>query len=228
MAPLSYLSTLFLSTVSTCLAEVAHLGAGSSVARWANHRPNIQNIQFLPPAGSSHTSHENDDLDLLDIVLVASVDGNFHALNRSTGHALWSMTDGATEPLVRTAHIVEDDAEQYIIEPQSGDIYVVSSPNAPLQRLPFSMSQLVDMSPFSFTGDEDKVFIGKKNTSLLVLELETGKIKSKISSEACLWDPPEEVDPFELDLDALEGGEESGKSTPREIYIGRTGVCNRL
>src|SRR5260221_9951087 len=53
--------------------------------------------------------------DLLDIVLVASVDGKFHALNRSSGHTLWSMSSIATttsvsapaslSPLIRTPHI---------------------------------------------------------------------------------------------------------------------------
>ncbi|EIN14494.1 hypothetical protein PUNSTDRAFT_80917 [Punctularia strigosozonata HHB-11173 SS5] len=224
MAPLRYLSTLALSTISACLADAVNVGPGSSVARRPRHvQPAIEDVHFLPPAGSSRTTSDGgDDLELTDVVLVASVDGSFHALNRSTGHALWSMAEGVMDPLVRTTHIAsEDDAEQYIIEPQSGDIYVISSPSAPLQRLPFSMSQLVDMSPFSFTGDEDKVFIGKKNTSLLVLEVETGRIKSKISSDACLWDA-EPVDSFELDLDALESGEENGRSTPSEIFVGRT------
>ncbi|KAL4251074.1 hypothetical protein AB1N83_013743, partial [Pleurotus pulmonarius] len=35
---------------------------------------------------------EHDQFDLLDIVLVAGVDGKFHAFNRSSGQAVWSMT----------------------------------------------------------------------------------------------------------------------------------------
>ena len=108
------------------------------------------------------------DYDLLDIILVASVDGKFHALNRTSGATLWSMSSFATTtsvsapsslaPLVRTQHVEQNPetdcindtpSETYIIEPQSGDIYVMSTPSSPLQRFPFSMSELVEISPFT-------------------------------------------------------------------------------
>src|SRR5258708_3857722 len=117
--------------------------------------------------------------ELLDIVLVASVDGKFHALNRTSGHTLWSMSSFATttsvsapsslSPLVRTSHptydpdLVDDhhdsseepQHETYIIEPQSGDIYVLHSPSSPLQRFPLSMSELVHLSPFTSVNKDD-------------------------------------------------------------------------
>ncbi len=61
--------------------------------------------------------------------------------------------------------------EVYIIEPQSGDIYILlptpsslktsssSSSSAslpPLRRFPFTVSQLVEMSPFSFTDRDTR------------------------------------------------------------------------
>jgi serine/threonine-protein kinase/endoribonuclease IRE1 len=139
-------------------------------------------------------------------------------------------------PLVRTTHvesdpdITDDDAanqELYIIEPQSGNIFVMASPTSPLQRLPFSMAQLVDMSPFSFPGDDDgRMFVGKKETSLLLIELETGKVKATLNSE-CPWNPFEDLQeraPNNLDLDELEsGGMPKEMSTPTEVFIGRTG-----
>lgn len=112
-----------------------------------------------------------------------------------------------------------------MIEPQSGDIYVMSSPDSPLQRLPFSMAQLVDMSPFSFSGDEDRrIFVGSKQTSLLLVELETGRIKATMDP-TCPWQGFEDLaDPQGIDLDELEGSEPSKvTSSPREVYIGRTG-----
>ena len=201
--------------------------------------------RFLSPVPASPSAEQEDGLALLDVVLVASVDGKFHALNRTSGELLWSMSSSASTPsqtsvpptlgpLVRTTHVESDpdltddddgpDQELYIVEPQSGDIYVMSSPRSPLQRLSLSMSQLVEMSPFSFSGDDERrVFVGKKETSLLMLELETGKIRASLNTE-CPWDPFEDlhvdVSP-DLDLDDLKDSTE--KSAPTEIHIGRTG-----
>jgi serine/threonine-protein kinase/endoribonuclease IRE1 len=134
-------------------------------------------------------------------------------------------------PLVSTKHLdvdpdIDDDPfthETYIVEPQSGDIYVTTSnsPTAPLQRLPFSMSQLVDMSPFSFGEADSRVFVGRKKTSILLIELETGRVKAVLDSE-CPWDDRNdstEQEVMDVDLDELEGQEH-----PHEILIGRTGT----
>ena len=184
--------------------------------------------------------------ELLDIVLVASVDGKFHALNRTSGHTLWSMSSFATttsvsapsslSPLVRTSHptydpdLVDDhhdsseepQHETYIIEPQSGDIYVLHSPSSPLQRFPLSMSELVHLSPFTSVNKDDvKVFVGRKETSLILMELETGRIKATLNAE-CPFIPDEYQDP-KIDLDELEGSKPP-ISAPTEVYIGRTGA----
>lgn len=201
-----------------------------------------QKYPLIPPLGSQHYgSQSSSDLESLDIVLLASIDGNLHALNRSSGTILWSMSSNspnspsAFAPLVRTQQAVitddeSDDSQQeyYVIEPQSGDIYVMSSKSEPLQRLPFSMSTLVDMTPFRLSGEEgSKIFIGRKETSLLLIELETGRIKQTISSE-CPWNDYE--DPFEdfreaeeaLDFDEQDGSRPPRPRRPTEVHIGRT------
>ena len=198
---------------------------------------------LIPPLGSQHyASQGSSNLELLNIVLLASVDGNLHALNRSTGTVLWSMSSDSHDspstlgPLVRTQQAVTldddgDDSQQeyYVIEPQSGDIYVMSSRSEPLQRLPFSMATLVDMTPFRPSGEEDsKIFIGTKETSLLLIELETGRIKQTISSE-CPWNEYE--DPFEdlkeaeeeLDFDEQDSSKPPKPRKPVEVFVGRTG-----
>ncbi|CAA7269916.1 unnamed protein product [Cyclocybe aegerita] len=203
--------------------------------------PFAANSRYAPI--SAETTPE--DYELLDIVLVASVDGKFHALNRTSGHELWSMSSFATTtsvsapsslaPLVRTSHpsvdalddLDDEDAprqETYIIEPQSGDIYVLHSPSSPLQRFPFSMQELVDLSPFTSANKEDtRIFVGEKKTSLLLIELETGKIKATLNSEC----PPifnldeKKEESGEIDLDELEGSKPA-MSAPTEVYIART------
>ncbi|KAJ7177973.1 hypothetical protein C8R46DRAFT_942898 [Mycena filopes] len=230
MAPLLYITAFLLTILVACCAEIVNL-----------RTPHHNNVQALsnPNPRDGPSPGPLGDSELLDIVLVASVDGKFHALNRSTGRALWSMASFASSstsqlstlaPLVRTSHIdhdpdLTDDTayqETYIIEPQSGDIYVMATPSSPLQRFPFTMSELIDMSPFSFAAaDDHRVFVGRKETSLLLVELETGNIKATINS-ACPWDPFEDLrDEDELDLDELDGSKPP-MSKPTEVFIGRT------
>ena len=59
------------------------------------------------------------------------------------------------------------------------------------------------------------MFVGRKETSFLLIELETGKIKATMNTE-CPWDPFDDED---VDLDELEGS----KPSPSEVFIGRTG-----
>ncbi|KAJ7704317.1 hypothetical protein B0H17DRAFT_8100 [Mycena rosella] len=232
MAPLFYFTAFLFTLILACCAEIVNLRTA--------HTSNVQSLSGPAAKRDGPTPDPLGDSELLDIVLVASVDGKFHALNRTTGHTLWSMASFASSstsvaqpstlaPLVRTRHLdhdpdLTDDGafqETYIIEPQSGDIYVMATPSSPLQRFPFSMSELVDMSPFSFAAaDDHRVFVGRKETSLLVVELETGTIKATIDSE-CPWDPFEDLRDEELDLDELDGTKPQ-ISKPTEVFIGRT------
>ncbi|KAI0683708.1 hypothetical protein BC835DRAFT_1423036 [Cytidiella melzeri] len=219
-------------------------------------QPPQRQITDLVPRHSVHNQQAHDQhpvapfdepFDLLDIVLVASVDGKLHALNRTSGDSLWSMSSPANTltsdvtplaPLVSTRHPTPDSndheagQEVYIIEPQSGDIYVLPTPTSPLQRLPLSMSQLVDLSPYSISGDDStKVFVGKKETSLVLLELETGRIKATLNSAECPWDPfedlsrdrdNEEEEAFEFLDDLDESRPRKVRSASTEVFIGRT------
>ncbi|KAH8990794.1 hypothetical protein EDB92DRAFT_723504 [Lactarius akahatsu] len=236
----SFLLFPVLSVLATALAETVTLRR--DVGLYEN---GLDTFHHTP---HGHSATADDALEVLNVVLVASVDGKFHALNRTTGGKLWSMpsspppssTQGASqtvpailEPLISTKHLdadpdLGDDSfahETYIVEPQSGDIYVTSSssPTAPLQRLPLSMTQLVERSPFSFGEADGRSFVGSKKTSILLLELETGRVKAALDSE-CPWDAWNdfsEQDVMDIDLDELEGIKPS-RLYPSEIFIGRT------
>ncbi|KAH9980065.1 hypothetical protein BGW80DRAFT_1454605 [Lactifluus volemus] len=76
-----------------------------------------------PPSPLGHSTNDDNPLELLNVVLVASVDGKFHALNCLTGAKLWSMPSSPPpssaphgsaaaqsvpsilEPLVSTKHL---------------------------------------------------------------------------------------------------------------------------
>lgn len=261
---LSFSLLLILTVSLSCIAERVSLRGHnlldqSLTPSLRNGRRTIPNDQFriLPPLTTPNQIPHREDTDealkLLDICLVVSVDGKFHGLNRTSGQLLWSMSSTSVSddspsvlsPLIRTQHPddfslldADDDSdiekELYIVEPQSGDIYVLpstSSGSLPLQRLAFSLPQLVDMSPFSFSGD-DRIFVGKKETSLLSIELETGQLKRIVNSE-CPWDPLAEFDisqsdiDIDVDLDELDGTKPSRKKktvASTQVLIGRTGV----
>ncbi|KAK0233874.1 hypothetical protein IW262DRAFT_1290803 [Armillaria fumosa] len=219
MVPAFYLYIFVASSAGVALAQVIPTRTLTSPRTPDLARTNTNTHRVVPPP-------VEQDAELLDIVLLASVDGKFYAFNRTSSQTLWSMSFA---PLIRTIHhdldpdLVGDDTNQetYIIEPQSGDIYVMATPSSPLQRFPFSMSELVDMSPFSFADSNDRrVFIGKKETSLLLVDLETGRIKATRSARP--WDPFEDFQDDEgLDLDELEG-RRSEHPSPREVFIERT------
>jgi hypothetical protein len=99
-----------------------------------------------PPLSPSQGGFGDGDVDVLgglhleDTVLLASVDGRFHAVNRTNGRAIWSMQDDQdSKPsqhllhnLIRTDHNLQssdaseiEEQELYIIEPQSGDIFIL-------------------------------------------------------------------------------------------------------
>ncbi|KAL0564880.1 bifunctional endoribonuclease/protein kinase ire1 [Marasmius crinis-equi] len=271
---------LYLIPLSLLLLTYANL-ASRDLARLSSGSPAYNRLVAGDQSSSTSSSTTADadplgDSELVDIVLVASVDGKFHALNRTSGILLWSMAadDGystsksnfsAFAPLVRTQHPqpqplnnndegskmsdvrVTMSQEFYIVEPQSGDIYVAStaSPLSPLQRFPHSMPELVDMAPFSFKdSDYHRVFVGRKESKLISVELETGRIREVIGDE-CPWDAFAEFGGNEsvveegrnpvIDLDELEEGaaeveyvdyddedDEHSKKKPTQVYIGRT------
>jgi hypothetical protein len=229
-APMPTLPLLLLSLsviLISCLADSFH--SKRALATTQQHQQPHE-FQYSPGEGSASASGVGEDLQLMDIVLLASVDGKFHALNRTSGQTLWSMSSSAflsssvpstLGPLVRTHHVDTDDGEEhqeqelYIIEPQSGYIYVMSSPNSPLQRLSFSMSELVNMSPFSFSVDalntegngaeaggdgkgDRRIFVGRKD------------LRHDREGEA-------------IDLDELENMETPPPGRVTEVSIGRTG-----
>ncbi|KAG9094793.1 bifunctional endoribonuclease/protein kinase ire1, partial [Ceratobasidium sp. 392] len=207
------------------------------------------------------SDHHQSDIRLADIVLAASIDGHFHALNRTTGELLWSMTDdlahsqsprdphtdsapslAAQSPLynlVRSDHRAlvdpdsvatrgdEDDLETYIVEPQSGDIFVMATDgDAAVEHLGYSVPQLVELSPFRPPGDDERIFVGKKTTSLISLDLLTGRILG-VYGEQCTWDDSASSSDGPVDVDALlddlDGTRElPKKQRPVEVVIGRT------
>ncbi|TDL19471.1 hypothetical protein BD410DRAFT_900175 [Rickenella mellea] len=135
-------------------------------------------------------------LELLDICLVASSDGSFHSVNRSTGQLLWS-TPPTSRPIARTRigqnHTADETVrETYDIEPQTGQVFVRRGREKQAHSLSISIPELVDMSPFSFSGAEQVIFVGKKESSMVTIELDTGRVETVMDSGE-IWNPSQDV-----------------------------------
>lgn len=123
-----------------------------------------------------------------------------------------------------------DEAEEeeiYAIEPHSdGDIYVfvkdADAAAGTLQKLPLSISQLVSMSPFTFPGDTSRIFVGRKESRLVGVDLKTGKLVGVFGPNDgwCEW--REGKDGMRRSGDECEEGIEG---RPEDLlYMGRTGA----
>lgn len=224
--------------------------ASASAQSLFDARNSVTSLQHYSSTPHRHVRDvvRSDELHLLDTVLLASVDGRFHALNRSTGRPLWNMEAPLAnpmnlEPLVRTQHtgLRTGDAgdidvegfdlpfETYIIEPQSGNIYLNPSDakrDEPLQRLPFSMAQLVDMSPFRF--DDQRTFVGKKRTSLISLDLRSGEVLEILDPEQCSWGDEKNPSRWRHLSKEEELLDELDPPDRTIVHIGRTGESSSI
>ncbi|KAJ7798742.1 hypothetical protein B0H14DRAFT_3492246 [Mycena olivaceomarginata] len=140
---------------------------------------------------------------LLDIVLVPSVDGKLHALNRTMGHTLWSMVSSSsstTDPDL-TDNYLNACQETYIIEPQSGNIYVLAPPA-------FAVRPAAALPVLHARARRHKV------RSEVVVELETGAVQFG-GANMCPWGPFPDLDEWDGHEPPLRRG---------EVVLGRTGV----
>ncbi|KAL0573583.1 bifunctional endoribonuclease/protein kinase ire1 [Marasmius crinis-equi] len=179
--------------------------------------------------------------DLVDTILVVSADGTFHALNRTSGHLFWSMSSDRTRQptpnLTPNPGTLANNGEskhagvatpELYVEPRTGDIYM-DPLFSPFTRFGSSMPELVDMTPFAYSeSDYHQIFVGKKETKLVLVELENGLIREFTENYGMQGaDAPAESAGREdgnspiINLDELEGITLEAEK-PTEVRIGRT------
>jgi len=152
------------------------------------------------------------DLELSNVLLVTTVDGRLHGLDRTSGSLLWSfpsISDNSVHaPLVtskydhRSMEQLAKDARDhgdptlvralqedgiYIVEPSSGgDMYILRVPPGAtiptLEKLPFTLPDLVSISPFTLHAEDPRIFVAEKHTSLMELNVFTGTVRAVYSS----------------------------------------------
>ncbi|WWC85381.1 uncharacterized protein L201_000244 [Kwoniella dendrophila CBS 6074] len=207
--------------------------------------------QFTPTTQQS-TTNSNDkrrystspptapieiDHDVLPFVIISTIDGSLHAVERNSGRIKWSLKDGV-EPLVGGGIRGKTNDEEYIVEPLSGSLYVFEDEDSEevntketkegnnngqtpkIRKLPLSVEQLIELSPFTFPHSPSRIFTGSKHTSLLTLDLRTGQQLDCYNSfgtnnsQHCVCEN-EEL------LDDLEGNGKS-RSNRDLLFVGRT------
>lgn len=131
-----------------------------------------------------------DDFDLLDLVILSTLDGTLQARNRVTGNVLWtlegselveiSIRDGLTSHKTSSRpqhHSSEQDpknAFQWLAEPNGfGSLYFFT-PEGGLERVPAGVRDLVQRAPFGVIGNV--MYTGSTQTILYAIDIATGEI----------------------------------------------------
>ncbi|KAI5294026.1 bifunctional endoribonuclease/protein kinase ire1 [Ascosphaera acerosa] len=183
-------------------------------------------------ANSQLHARSLQDWEVEDFVLLATVDGSLHALERRTGAPLWTIE--VPTPMVETVYHrrnhsqnelhgrydldsdydSEDDELLWIVEPsRDGDLYVYhQGPDGGLQKLGLTMKALVDNTPYS--GLQPPVtYTARKETTIYTVDARTGSVLRVFSSlgpqalrNQCRVNTSALVLDEELDCDSQLGG----------------------
>lgn len=137
---------------------------------------------------SPQSARSLEDWEVEDFVLLATVDGNLYATDRSSGRVIWTVEH--ERPMVQVVHhrqnrsLLDDEytsLESYIwaIEPvNDGELYIwVPGPGeAGLVKTDLTMKKLVESSPYESQTEPRLVYAGERKTSVLTLDAATGKV----------------------------------------------------
>uniref|UniRef100_A0A8C0LAU6 non-specific serine/threonine protein kinase n=1 Tax=Canis lupus dingo TaxID=286419 RepID=A0A8C0LAU6_CANLU len=101
------------------------------------------------------------------LLLVSTLDGSLHALNKQTGDLKWTLKDGETA---------------FLSDPADGSLYVLGTQKQQgLMKLPFTIPELVHASP---CRSSDGVFYtGRKQDAWFVVDPESGKTQMTLTTE---------------------------------------------
>ncbi|KAL7422169.1 bifunctional endoribonuclease/protein kinase ire1 [Cryptotrichosporon argae] len=208
---------------------VAFLGLGLILASPSPEPFPLVSLPHTPVAGKSRSAarsrepSEELDADVLPFVIISTLDGALHAVDRATGNVRWTLRDGV-EPLVGGG-VRGKGTEEFIVEPLSGGLYVFEDEDttAPkVRKLPLSVEQLVELSPFTFPHSPSRVFTGSKQTSLLTLDLRTGQQLDCFSSHTP-WNLSGDADRADMcETDALDDLEAHARRAADTLFVGRT------
>lgn len=118
---------------------------------------------------------QKDDTNLL---LVATIDGSLVCLDHDTGQVKWKLKE---EPVVQVPIKLEEGMPLFLPDPTDGSLYVMGGSNVEaLQKLPFTIPQLVSSSPCR--SSDGILYTGKKVDTWFSINPKTGSKKSLFDS----------------------------------------------
>lgn len=170
-----------------------------------------------------------------NFILVSTIDGSLHALDRQTGLELWSIPGEKPLVQVSTAESLKNISKSstpgssscpdcdviWITEPiGDGKLYIFKPENG-LQELTVSFKELVQ-TPYAF-DKEDKMITGSHHTTLYSIESKTGKILKVYGSENLASACPPRVNPFYSENYDINDTDDEPNKVNHSFKIGRTG-----
>ncbi|PBP19142.1 serine/threonine-protein kinase [Diplocarpon rosae] len=146
---------------------------------------------------SSHTARSLEDWEVEDFVLLATVDGKLHARGRKTGQEKWELS--AEIPMVKTEYHRRNrsnfesdhnpmpiDEYLWIVEPsRDGNLFIYrpSGASRGLVDTGLTIKKLVDeMSPY-YDPDNDVIYNGRKQTTMMTVDAHTGNVIDYYSNQ---------------------------------------------
>jgi len=179
----------------------------------------------LDPAKKLPPAPPQELLKSTKILVVTTLDGKLHGVDKSDGSVLWSQDGGGivvssgTSPTQfkeadsDTDSLFEDTESEkssgnavYIPEPTDGGNLFVYESGRPIQRLPLPIKELVNMAPFR-AGD-GTIYLGNKRTRFITLDPYTGEVLHVYGADGPNLAEECPSEPFE--------------ENSRGIYVGRT------
>ncbi|XP_040829651.1 serine/threonine-protein kinase/endoribonuclease IRE2 [Ochotona curzoniae] len=111
------------------------------------------------------------------LLLVATLDGSLHALNKDTGDLMWTLKD---DPIIQGPMYVTETA--FLSDPADGSLYILGTQKQQgLMKLPFSIPELVHASP---CRSSDGVFYtGRKQDAWFVVDPESGETQLTLTTD---------------------------------------------
>merc|ERR1719167_933601 len=126
------------------------------------------------------------------MILASLLDGSLVALGKASGKVAWTLAD---EPAVKSPYDPSKPVlPAFLPDPKDGALYMMgASLEDPLQKLPWTIPQLVAASP-SRTSD-GILYSGKKVDTWVSVSRHSGEKKGALSYEGCLRGEDEEQCP---------------------------------
>ncbi|KAK4172723.1 putative serine/threonine kinase [Triangularia setosa] len=143
---------------------------------------------------SQHIARRLEEWEVEDFVLLATVDGDLYASDRSTGEERWHFQAGS--PMIEARHfrtnrsILDEDFDPidhyiWVVEPtRDGELYLwrPNEEGTGLAKMPWTMKKVVeDLSPLS-DPDEGIMYTGDKKTTMVTFNAATGAIMEEVGS----------------------------------------------